>query len=106
MSDQSVVVRNFEDNPIQTWEITQEYWYVVTDSLVGGYALANTRVQYTDELDYNAGEFEVCNALFKEIGEHIAYEHNSRLQDVIFETYYTNLSCQPGFVVDMTSRFD
>lgn len=87
-----MVTRNFKTNPIQTWELTENYWYVVEDDMIGGHAIANTNVKYVSELDFNADEFEVCTMVFKGVAEHIVQKHNYQLQQTIMETYMSNFT--------------
>jgi hypothetical protein len=59
--------------------ITQQYWHMVPDDEVGGWAVTNYNTDATSKLDPNLGQFVLAECRTAQIAHHIVESHNRKL---------------------------
>lgn len=82
--------RNFRKFPLQAEELMHNYWYVVEDDCIGGYAIATANVP-TSQLNLYEGTFEVANFVFKDVAENMVKLHNAWWDDCVWQSYGVNM---------------
>lgn len=62
-------------------QLTQQYWHVVPDDEIGGWAITNYNTDATSRLDPGLGQFALAGCMTEDTARHIVDSHNRELKE-------------------------
>lgn len=60
--------------------VLKQYWHVVQNDEIGGWAVTNFDVEFTSQLDHRLGHVIVADLANEEVGKSIVQQHNDDLR--------------------------